>query len=357
MTRASRSAAVVILLATAELQAQSSAPAIDLSLAWQRAEPAEVGLDAARLQAAVVRAQAIPRFRSLLVARRGRLVLERYFADGAAETLFDVRSVTKSVVSTLAGIALREGALGLDDSIAGYLDGYELDAADAAVTPRHLLTMTSGYRWEELGVLEYNLWVTSSNRVQYLLDRPQVAAPGAQFNYNSAAVHVLGVVLQRATRTPLNDYARPRLFAALGAEASWEILDPGTVNGGAGIRLRARDLLTFGQLFLQRGFSGERSVVPAGWVDEATRPHFSWRNNVGPQRLVSYGELWWTGDAAPAAFFAWGYGGQFVYVVPSLELVVVTTTEWRQLLETTPALLAEQVLGVIVEEVVAAAVR
>lgn len=289
------------------------------------------------------------------MARGGRLALERYFADGGEETLFDVRSVTKSVVSALAGIALRDRGLGLDDSMAGYLDGYRLDGGDAAVTPRHLLTMTSGYLWEETSGLDYNLWVTSPDRVQFLLDRPQLFRAGAQFTYNSAAVHVLGVVVQRATRTALPEFARQRLFDALAAPAEWEPLDRGTVNGGAGIKLRARDLLKFGQLFLQRGWSADRSVVPESWVDEATRPHFPWRNNYGAQKSVTYGKLWWVSDAAPGAFFAWGYGGQFVYVVPSLELVVVATTEWRQLVETGPGQLAEQVFGVIVEEVLPAA--
>jgi CubicO group peptidase (beta-lactamase class C family) len=83
------------------------------------------------------------------------------------------------------------------------------------------------------------------------------------------------------------------------------------------------------QLMLQDGWSGERSVVPEGWVREATRPHFSWRVDHGAQRGVSYGYLWWTADAPVPAYFAWGYGGQFVYVVPNLDLVVVTTTDWH----------------------------
>jgi CubicO group peptidase (beta-lactamase class C family) len=90
-------------------------------------------------------------------------------------------------------------------------------------------------------------------------------------------------------------------------------------------------------------------------VDESTRPRFPWRETFGAQRGVSYGMLWWVSDADPPAFFAWGYGGQFVYVVPSRELVVVATTEWRKLTETTPVELAEEGLGIIVEEIVPAA--
>ncbi|HEX9547836.1 MAG TPA: serine hydrolase, partial [Acidimicrobiales bacterium] len=146
---------------------------------------------------------------------------------------------------------------------------------------------------------------------------------------NSAAVHTLGVVLEDAAATPLPRYATDHLFGALGVDTvAWEPLDRGTVNGGSVIALRPRDLLKFGQLFLQRGWSGDASVVPESWVDSVTRPHFSWRTVVGPLQRVTYGMLWWVSDIDPAAYFAWGYGGQVVYVVPDRDLVVVATTDW-----------------------------
>lgn len=328
---------------------------LDLAAPWLPADPAEAGFDAEALAGAAARAAAIPRCRSLLVARHGRLALERYFGTGHQQLLFDVRSVTKSVVSTLAGIAVRDGLVGLDDSIAGYLGPpHVLDGADAAVRLRHLLTMTSGFQWNELTGPDYNQWLSSADRVQYLLNRPHVFEPGSQFTYNSAAVHLLGVALQNAAGLPLPLFAAERLFRPLGIVAvNWEALDPGTVNGGAGIQLRARDLLKLGQLYLQRGWSGETSVLPEDWIDEATRPQFSWRSRFGPLSSLSYGRLWWTSDAEPAAFMAWGYGGQFVYVVPSLDLVVVATTDWRQLAD--PNALEADVLDVIVDGVVAAA--
>src|SRR5262245_9105677 len=308
--------------------AGSSDGRLDLSQPWVEAGPADVGMDAQRLDAAAARASAIPRFRSLLVVRRGRLVLERYFAGTDAATLFDVRSVTKSVVGALAGIAVREAALASPDvPIASFLEpAYLLEGRARDITVRHLLTMTSGFQWDETNGPDYNLWITSSDHVQYLFDRPFASPPGAQFAYNSAAVHVLGVVLERARGLPLAQYANERLFPFLGVDAvAWEPLEHGTVNGGSGIHLRARDLLKLGQLYLQRGFSGERSVVPESWVDESTRPRFPWRDTFGAERGVTYGMLWWVSDADPPAFFAWGYGGQFAYVVPSRELVVVGT--------------------------------
>ena len=330
---------------------------IELSTAWARASPGDVGMSAAGLEGATHDAAAVPRFRSLLVARHGRLVAESYFGRADSTTLFDVRSVTKSVVCALAGVAVRDGVLpGVTAPIAPYLAPPDtLDAVDSTVTVQHLLTMTSGYQWNEDTGDDYNQWISADNHVQYLLDRRHATAPGATFTYNSAAVHTLGVVLQDAAALPLPQYAAP-LFAAIGIDTvAWESLDRGTVNGGAGIALRGRDLLKFGQLFLQRGWSGDRSVVPEAWVDEATHPQFAWRRTFGPLSRVTYGMLWWVSDATPAAFYAWGYGGQFVYVVPSRDLVVVATTDWSGLTEVTPQALAATALGVIVNDVVPAA--
>src|SRR5437764_200006 len=238
---------------------------------------------------------------------------------------------------------------------AGGPGGQTLHSADSAVTVHDLVTMTSGYQWNEDTGDDYNQWISADNHVQYLLDRPHATAPGLTFTYNSAAVHTLGVALQDAAAMPLPQYAAP-LFAAIGVDTvAWESLDRGTVNGGAGIALRGRDLLKFGQLFLQRGWSGDRSVVPEAWVDEATRPQFAWRRTFGPLSHVTYGMLWWVSDATPAAFYAWGYGGQFVYVVPSRDVVVVVPTDWNGLSEVTPQALAVQALGVIVNDVVPAA--
>ncbi len=352
-------AALLVATACRDAPTAPTAPVrVDLSSGWLRASPGEVGMSASALLGATDAASGIPLFRALLVARHGRLVAENYFGGTDSTTLFDVRSVTKSVVCALTGIALRDGVLpGTAASVALYLASSDtLDSADSAVTVRHLLTMTSGYAWDETTGPDYNSWIVADNHVQYLLDRAHTAPPGATFTYNSAAAHTLGVVLEDAAATPLPRYASEHLFGALAVDTvAWESLDRGTVNGGAGIALRGRDLLKFGQLFLQRGWSGDASVVPESWVDSVTRPQFAWRTVVGSLQRVTYGMLWWVSDANPAAFFAWGYGGQFVYVVPSRDLVVVATTDWVQLGDITPTALAAQVLDVIVNDVVPAA--
>lgn len=332
---------------------------IDIAQPWATATPAEANMDEVMLGRAASDAAAMPRFRSLLVARHGKIVAENYFGGASAATVFDLRSVTKSVVSMLTGIAVQNGTLAnIDATVGTYVDApYSLDAGDRAVSVRQLLTMTSRYQWNENSADDYNLWVLSNNHVQFLLDRLQTD-PNGMFTYNSAAVNLLGVVLQDAAAKPLPQFADEVLFQPIGiTTAQWEELEPTMVNAGSGIKMTATDLLRFGQLLLQKGRSGNQQVVPESWIDTATAPQFTWRNTYGAQRGTTYGYLWWLAQPpATVATFAWGYGGQFAYVVPSLDLVVVATTQWQGIsTEINPTEFAGNVLTVIVNDVLPAA--
>ena len=335
---------------------------IDLSAPWVTASPSEVGLSGFAMSAVVEEAAAIPRFRSLLVVKDGKLVVEEYFGGYGPSTLNDVRSVTKSIVGTLTAIAAGRGHLGgLDDRIDRYLppEVAPLDFGQRAITVRHLLTMTAGFQWDESGGTgDYANWILSGDPIGMLLDRPIVSAPGSGFTYNSAAVHLLGVLVEEAVGEPLPAFAARELFGPLGiGTVAWEPPGDGDVNGGAGLDLRARDLARIGQLYLQDGVSGTRRVLPEGWVAQATRPWFDWRASFGPLHRYTYGELWWVSESRPeTAFLAWGYGGQFIYVVPALRLVTVATTEWRGLgADGGPGPLERDVLEIIVDRIHGAA--
>jgi CubicO group peptidase (beta-lactamase class C family) len=226
---------------------------------------------------------------------------------------------------------------------------------DRAVTLRQLLTMTSRYQWDD--TIDYDLWVASSDHIQFLLDRRQTDPVGT-FTYNSAAVNLLGFILQKAVAEPLPQYANELLFQPLGiTTVGWEQLEPDMVNAASGIKMSARDLLRFGQLVLQTGQSGNQQIVPVSWIAVATTPQFSWRDTYGAQRGATYGYLWWLAQPpATVASFAWGFGGQFVYVVPSLDMVVVTTTDWRGITaEIDPITFAASILTIIVTDVLPAA--
>lgn len=330
---------------------------IDVAQPWTTATPAASNIDEVRLNRAISDAASMPRFRSLLVARHGKLVSQNYFGGADRTTRFDARSVTKTIVGTLTGIAIAENRIAGPDATVGTYIGtpYVLDAGDRAVTVRQLLTMTAGYQWNENSGDDYNQWILSGDHVQFLLDRSQNTGTG--FVYNSALTNLLGLVLQEAVDLPLPEYAQQKLFGPLGiTSAEWESLSGSMVNGGSGIKMTAEDLLRFGQFILQGGQSGSSRIMSESWINDATTPKFTWRNIYGTQAGTTYGYLWWVTDspAVPAAF-AWGFGGQFIYVVPSLDMVIVTTTNWAGIsTETSPTAFAAQILSIIAGDILPA---
>ena len=310
-------------------------PNIDLALPWPTASVAQVGGSTEMVEDGLEQARDNERLLSMLVVKSGRLVVEEYFGNATREDLHDVRSVTKSVVSALTGLVIERGDIGsVEDPIGGYLGTLVTDLAPekAAITIEHLLNMASGLEWDETGgVGDYTDWILSDDRLGYVLGKPLVEEPGTQYNYNSGAVHVLGVVLEQATGTPLPELADELLFSRIGiARSRWEPFPEGFHNGGAGLDLRPRDLARFGQLYLQQGESAGSPILPGEWVARSSVPYFPWRFNSGRLRGISYGSLWWVVPGAPGPlYFAWGFGGQYVVVVPELYLVIVTTNNWR----------------------------
>jgi CubicO group peptidase (beta-lactamase class C family) len=245
---------------------------------------------------------------NLVVLRDGELVLERHFGDASAESLADVYSVTKSVLSTPVGIALGRGELAsLDLPVHG------------GRTYRHLLTMTGGTendgRWEIDEVI-----ALPCGWREHIEAAPRLEQPGTRFRYDNAAVHLLACALADAVGRSLADYADEHLFGPLGISAFDWPADPEGCSWGFGhLRLRPRDLAQIGEL----GRRGGGGIVPRDYVAEATRAHTAG----GPPEGEAYGYLWWVADDC---FFAGGYAGQALVVVPANLLVVVATgTEER----------------------------
>ncbi len=334
---------------------------VDLALPWRTATVADVGGVPELVARGIDRARRNPRIRSLLVVRDGRLVVEEYFGVGGPDDLHDVRSVTKSVVSALAGFSLARGEVrSLDDPVSDYIGAFvpDLDPARGAITIRHLLTMTSGLEWDESeGFGSYSAWIRSGDPLGYLLDQPFSHTPGTRFTYNSAAVHLLGVALEQASVMQLPTLAQFALFEPMGISRSrWEALNGGFYNGGSGIDLRPRDLARFGQLYLQNGSSGGNRILPAEWIELTTAPARFGSTVFGPLGRVRYGHLWWAAPDAPdPLYFAWGYGGQFVVVVPGLRLVAVATNDWRRVSEDGGAGLYERMtMDILVEDIIPA---
>jgi CubicO group peptidase (beta-lactamase class C family) len=310
-----------------------------LALVWGCGDPtapyplAEAhGIDPAALEAAAETARASGTVHSLLVERHGVVVAEDYFAGYTRDSLNLIWSVTKSFTSTLVGIAIDQGFIeGVDQPIGDFLGGVVEDLAEEKrqITLRHLLTMSCGIPWIEGGLnSEYPQWMASPNQVRYFLDKDVEHEPGTYFDYSDGGAHLTGVVLQEAVGRSSLDFAGDHLFGPLGfAPARWDTDKQGYNLGGVGLWLRAADMLKLGRLFLDGGVWDGSMILSRTWIDDATAPHISWdRQDPDPSR--AYGYFWWVADCRGVACYrASGYGGQLIVNVPSLDLVVVTTSQ------------------------------
>ena len=290
---------------------------------WARVRPGESG-DVTFATATRRIERELPEVRALLVVRRGRLIFERYFRGAGPATLFNTKSVTKSVVSALVGIAIRDGHIqSLDQPISTWVGAEMTDRASpgaAQVTLRHLMAMTAGWAWRENGP-ETSAWIASPNRIRFMLEQPMNAPAGSRFNYSTGVAHLVSVILTRATGASTRDYAVERLFKPLALSPGDWARDPqGYYEGGSELELTARDMARFGVLYLNAGRWHGVDVVPRSWVLESTTPH----------GRVDYGYLWsylpreWGGPAVNAL----GYGGQIISIVPAADtvLVIASTT-------------------------------
>lgn len=286
------------------------------------------GIDRQRLETLADRIRADPALahtQSLVVSQHGRIMFEHHFGGAAPDEPTDVFSITKSVLSTLVGIAVESGAVpSLDEPVRGLLD----DSAAGAMTIRHLLTMSTGRAcsgsWDIDSVMgRRDSWT------RHLLRAPTLEAPGLHFRYDNGAAHILATVLQRAVGRPLRAFAEEVLFGPLAVECGAWPVDPDGVNYGFGhLQLSAYDLVKLGTLYLCDGKWHGRQIVPRDYVAEATRV----RVRGGPPEGLPYGFLWWIDDhLAPRRFLAAGYAGQFVLVLPADDLVVVGTGDASRL--------------------------
>jgi CubicO group peptidase (beta-lactamase class C family) len=264
---------------------------------WNLAAPAEVGLDGARLCTLDALLEAWPKrnIHAVVVARRGKLVFERYFGGlddrwvlSSGYTQFsptekhDIRSISKSVTSLLVGIALGEGKFpSLDSPVIDAFPEYaDLRTPEKArITFRHLLMMAHGLVWDETVAWRdpknnERLMMEAKDPYRYTLEQPVALPPGTLFNYSGGASTLLAGALTKVTGRRVDDYAREKLFAPLGiTDFEWlDFTGSSEIAAFGGLRLRPRDLAKIGQLLLSDGSWNGRQVLPTGWAAESTRP-------------------------------------------------------------------------------------
>ena len=270
-------------------------------------------------------AAALPRLHSLLVSHRGQLALEYYARGHGATRLANVKSASKSVIAALVGIAIERKLIpGVDEPIVRWFPELRKDAdkRKQAITIEDLLTMRSGLASTSGG--QYGAWVTSGNWVRYALNRPMVSDPGTSMEYSTGTSHILSAVLTKATGTSTHQFATDAIARPLGITLARWTRDPqGIYFGGNEMLLTPRQMIAIGELWRNRGRAGTRDVVPAAWVDSSCTPRT--RSRWDSDREYGYG--WWTQEfAGHRACFAWGFGGQYIFVFRDLDLVVTVTS-------------------------------
>ena len=296
--------------------------------------PEEQGMDADMLAVAYARAAEIPRMYSMLVVRHGRLVAEGYFDTQNRKTPRPVASAGKSVLGALVGIALEEGFLAdLDQRMIDFFPDYDVPSLDPRkrdITIRHLLMMRSGYPADST-IEFFNLITASPDWFQLIIvDWPLERSPGTAWAYSNAGTHLLSGILTRVTGMSLLDFANLNLFGRMGQPIPYWPRDPqGYCTGPGDVFLSPLQMASFGLLILDRGRWRGLPVLATAWVDESLEDYSetAWEN-FWPYRNIRYGYLWWYAEVdGHEVHFAWGHGGQFITVVPSLDLVVVTTAD------------------------------
>jgi CubicO group peptidase (beta-lactamase class C family) len=259
---------------------------------------------------------------SLLVIRNGYIVSESYFSANQPDTRHELYSCTKSFIATLVGIAIDRGAITrIDQPVVGFFPNRTFKNASptkSSMTLENLLTMTSGLDWIE-GDPTYRAMYTSRDWVGYVMDSPMRDQPGDQFNYCSGCSHVLSAIVQAKTGRNVRDFAERELFSPLGITgARWDTDTQGIPIGGWGLQITPRDMAKLGFLYLHGGIWDGRQIVSPEWVQTVTTQHTP---TDGP---LGYGYQWWIYPRFDA-YTALGRYGQTIFVIPDLNLIVVTT--------------------------------
>ncbi|WJE55020.1 serine hydrolase [Bacillus cereus] len=266
---------------------------------------------------------------AFLVYQRGELITKYYKAAECAQNLYKINSITKSIVSMLIGIAIDKGYISdIHTPIAKWIPNLPKEKKE--VTIYHLLTMTTGEDWKEFGdgVVFPNDFVESDDWIEYILQRPLIEEKGTKMNYNSGSSHLLSYIVQVATGMTTEQFAKKYIFFPLEiTEYEWQQDPQGIYVGGFGMKMKAEDLLKVGLLCLQNGFWNGERIVSSSWIEQSSRSHFLTYEHIG-----AYGYHWWVLDNKRfhipyCIYFAMGYGGQYIIIIPQLELVAVISSQ------------------------------
>jgi CubicO group peptidase (beta-lactamase class C family) len=299
---------------------------------WELSAPEEQGMDPSVLNKMEdVIKNNYPAMTSILVARHGRLVYEKYFGGMNKDRPLDVFSVVKSVVSALTGIAIQKGHIkGVDRKLSEFYPEYMnepgVDPRVRDITIEHILTMTDGL--ESVGA-NFDAWLKSDDWVREALKFRMLSDPGTKFIYNTGIAHVMGGIIAKTSGTSLKDFADKNLFGPLGIHNYiWQTDTSGRYSGGHLLYMTPRDMVKIGYLYLMNGKWNGTQILPEQWIKES----FTEKADSGDGK--KYGYFWWlykkwdpVRQKYIQVYSADGYGSQHIFVIPEHDLVVVYTCE------------------------------
>lgn len=268
---------------------------------------------------------------SLLIYKGNQLLLEKYY-NGFNETkLANLKSVTKSITSLLVGIAIDKGMIKNENQklieIMPELFNKVSDDKKKEITIRHLLTMSAGFDWNNFGGKWRKGWDNSKEPNKYLIEKvPLINNPGEIWNYNSGLSHLLSGIIKKVTGENTIIFAKRNLFEPLDIkEIKWEKAPDGNERGNSELWLKPKDLAKIGLMMINEGKWKNKQIVSKQWIDKSTKKYFD-----GFPQIGGYGYQWHTRKFGRYnSYLAAGWGGQFLIVIPALDLVIVNTSKWN----------------------------
>ena len=283
----------------------------------------------------VDKAKAMSFLKSLIVFKDDKIVVEAYPNQGGADQLNDIRSASKSILSSILGHAIKDGYIdSIDQMVIDFFPEYKSDKLDPTIHKlkiKHLISMKAGFDVKETAEAYQQLY-DSPDWIRHILQHKFDEEPGKQFNYHSFNTHILSAILTKATGMSTLEYAQDALFSALGiTRIKWEKDPKGYCIGGWGLSMTANDMLKLGRLYLKNGVYRGKQIIPADWIKTSTSEKTGMVGTYysGWNKAYGYGYLWWIRrlDNEIDIPFAMGHGGQRIVIMPNANAVIVTQAE------------------------------
>ncbi len=263
--------------------------------------------------------------KSFMLQREGQLIIDAHRMGMQSDRTTNIKSVSKSIISLLVGIAIDRGYLrGVDQPIGEFFPNYfnrHPDPVKQAITIKDLLTMRSGLA--STSIRNYGRWVVSDNWVEYVLDQTLVSRPGDDMIYSTGSSHLLSAILTRASGMSTRSFANRYLFGPLGIrDGGWDQDPQGYYFGGNNLALSPESMLRIGTMVMNNGVYDGKQIVPEAWIRESMRKYT--RSRFNP---YDYGYLWWQRELNGQQLqFAWGNGGQYIVMIPELDTVLAVAS-------------------------------